>query len=208
MTNNKRPFFCIDNNNSLSTDTPKNFLISQSCYHYINLPNNVFFESSGTFLNTEGCFKRVIKFLPSVKQTKEDWQILRKLFSYSKKINYTSNYKFNTLIHFNNNTFNNYKNLISFLYFANNFFYATHKFMSNKNLSGKVKININKIKASKTKIALTNLKLWIKDFYTGGSDCYSNKSITMINCSSLYRSQKSNFNIVYRKTLFILLLFT
>ena len=206
MINNKRPFFCIDNNNSLSSDIPKKFLASQSCYNYINLPNNVFFESSGTFLNTEGCFKRVIKFLPSVKQTKEDWQILRKLFSYSKKINYTSNQKFNTLIYFNNNTFNNYKNFISFLYFSNNLFNATHKFMSNKNLSVKVKIHINKIKVSKTKIVLTNFKLWIKDFYIGGSDCYSNKSITMINCSNLYKSQKNNFNIVFNKTLFILLL--
>ena len=44
-----------------------------------------FFESNGTFINTEGCFKKVVKFLPSVKQSKEDWQILRKIFSYSKK---------------------------------------------------------------------------------------------------------------------------
>jgi len=100
ISTNNRPFFCIDHNNSVSTNIPKNLLLNKSCYNYINLPNNVFFESSGTFLNTEGCFKKVIKFLPSIKQTKEDWQILRKLFSYSKKINYTSNYKFNSLGNF------------------------------------------------------------------------------------------------------------
>ena len=196
VTTNKRPFFCFDQNNSISTSIPKNLLTSQSCYNYINLPNNVFFESNGTFINTEGYFKRVVKFLPSSKQTKEDWQILRKLFSYSKKINYTSNHKINNLIHFNNNTFNNYKNFIGFLYFANKFISTTHKFMFNKTLSGKLIINLNRIKISKTKVVLTNLKLWIKDFYTGGSDCYSNKSITMINCSSLYRYQKKNFNLV------------
>jgi NADH dehydrogenase/NADH:ubiquinone oxidoreductase subunit G len=82
---NKRPFFCFDQNSSLSTNIPKYLLSNQSCYNYINLPNNVFFESNGTFMNTEGHFKKVVKFLPSSKQSKEDWQILRKIFSYSKK---------------------------------------------------------------------------------------------------------------------------
>ena len=196
ILNNKRPFFCFDQNSSVSTNIPKYLLLNQSCYNYINLPNNVFFESNGTFINTEGHFKKVVKFLPSSKQSKEDWQILRKIFSYSKKINYTSNYRFNSIIHFNNNTFNNYKNFIGFLYFANKFISTTHKFMFSKNVSGKLKVNFNKIKLSKTKVISTNLKLWIKDFYTGGSDCYSNKSITMINCSSLHRSQNKNFNSV------------
>ena len=195
-TTNKIPFFCFDQNNSILSNVPNNLLINQSCYNYINLPNNVFFESNGTFINTEGYFKQVVKFLPSSKQTKEDWQILRKLFSYSKKINYTSNYKFNNLIHFNNNTFNNYKNFISFLYFANEFISTTNKFKLTKKISGKIKINFDKLSISKTKLILTNLKLWIKDFYIGGSDCYSNKSITMINCSNLYKSQSKNFNLI------------
>ena len=50
-----------------------------------------------------------------------------------------------------------------------------------------------------TAVAMTwnkdaNVKLWMKDFYIGGSDCYSNKSVTMINCSNLYKSQQNNFN--------------
>ena len=195
VNTNKRPFFCFEHNNSISTNVPKKFLLNQSCYNYINLPNNVFFESSGTFLNTEGYFKKVVKFLPSYKQTKEDWQILRKLFSYSKKINYTSNHKLNTLIHFNNNTFNNYKNFINFLYYANKFYLSNNQL--NNNLTRKIKTNIPKIKFSKTKINLTNVKLWIKDFYIGGSDCYSNKSVTMINCSNLYKSQQNTFKLAF-----------
>ena len=194
ISNNTRPFFCFDQNNSVSSNLPKKFLLSQSCYNYINLPNNVFFESNGTFINTEGCFKKVVKFLPSVKQSKEDWQILRKIFSYSKKINYLSNPKFNKVLNFNNNSFNNYKNFIGFLYFSNSF--LNNNFMFPKKLSGKLKINLNQINISKTRVILTNLKLWIKDFYIGGSDCYSNKSITMINCSNLYRSTNKNFNLV------------
>merc|ERR1711894_271998 len=137
ISTNKAPFFCFDQNNSVSTNLPKKLLLNQSCYNYINLPNNVFFESNGTFINTEGYFKKVVKFLPSIKQSKEDWQILRKIFFYSKKIKYLSNPKFNNIIHFNNNSFNNYKNFIGFLYFANSF--LNNKFVFNKNLSGKLK---------------------------------------------------------------------
>ena len=197
-----RPMFCLEHNNSMITNISKSLLSNYSVYNYINLPNNTFFESSGTYINTQGFFKKVFKFLPSVKQTKEDWQIIRKLFSYSKKINFTANYKFNNLVQFNNNTINNYKNFIGFLYFANQFFYNNHKDTFNKNVSGNFDIKEDFIKQTKTKILLTNIKIWIKDFYIGGEDCYSNRSVTMINCSKLHRSQKSNFNIVSVYTLY------
>ena len=192
----KTPFFCLEHNHSMITEVPKSVITNYSVCNYINLPNNVFFESSGTYLNTQGLFKKVVKFLPSSKQTKEDWQIIRKLFSYSKRINYVTSFKFNNLIHFNNNTFNNYKSFIGFLYFANRFIATNHKSGLNKSIQGNFNIEKKILKVTKTKLLLTNFKIWIKDFYIGGSDCYSNHSITMINCSKLYRSQKSNFTVL------------
>ena len=202
-TQGVRPMFCLEHNHSMITDVPKNILSNYSVYNYVNLPNSTFFESSGTYLNTQGLFKKVVKFLPSGKQSKEDWQIIRKLFSYSKKINFTSNFRFNSLIHFNNNTINNYKNFIGFLYFANRFFFNNHKEIFNNSISGNFNVQRSKIKTTKNKLTLTNIKIWIKDFYIGGEDCYSNRSITMINCSKLYRSQKNNFNAVMPGTLMV-----
>jgi hypothetical protein len=46
VNTNKRPLFCFEHNNSISTNVPKKFLLNQSCYNYINLPNNVFFEDN------------------------------------------------------------------------------------------------------------------------------------------------------------------
>ena len=190
-----RPMYCLEHNHSMITEVSKSLLSNYSVYNYINLPNNTFFESSGTYLNTQGFLKKVVKFLPSIKQTKEDWQIIRKLFSYSKKINFTTSSKFNNLVQFNNNTINNYKNFIGFLYFANQFFYNNHKDSFNKNVSGEFNLKKSYIKTPKAKVFLTNTKIWIKDFYIGGEDLYSNRSVTMINCSKLHRSQKTNFNL-------------
>ena len=192
----KNPFFCIDHNHSMVTEIPKKLLDNYSVCNYINLPNNIFFGSSGTYLNTKGHFKKVVKFISSGKQIKEDWQIIRKVFSYSKKINFTSNYKFNSLLIFNNTTVNLHKNFINFLYFASRFFYINNIKIFNSKISGRINIQRKKIKKSKTKLVLTNLKIWMKDFYIGGTDCYSNRSITMINCSKLYRAQKNNFNLI------------
>ena len=192
----KKPLFCLEHNYSMITEVPKPILSNYSVCNYINLPNNVFFESSGTYLNTQGFFKKVVKFLPSGKQTKEDWQIIRKLFAYSKRINYVANTKTNGVIHFNNNTFNNYKSFIGFLYFANRFLVTNHKSSLNKNIQGDFNLENKHIKLTKTNLFLTNFKIWIKDFYIGGTDSYSNHSITMINCSKLYRSQKTNFTVL------------
>jgi len=115
----KTPKFYIEQNNGFPLTISKQFLKSYNVYHYINLPNNVFFESTGTYLNTEGVFKKTIKFIPTIKQTKEDWQIIRKIYANTKKISFLSNFKYNTILTYNNKTFLKYKNFISFLYFTN-----------------------------------------------------------------------------------------
>jgi len=79
------PKFCLEQNNGILNSLVSNFNSSYKTCNYINLPNNTFFESNATFLNTEGIVKKTIKLLSTNKQTKEDWQIIRKMFSCSKK---------------------------------------------------------------------------------------------------------------------------
>ena len=183
------PGFCFEHNHSKLSEVSEEFLNRFHIYNYINLPNNVFFESSGTYLNTQGLFKKTIKFLPSQKQTKEDWQIIRKLFLYIKKVKFVNNLKDNQSVIFNNTTFKTFNDYINLLYFSN----SKTKSTLNCQISGKFDILKNGMKCSKKKLFLTNTKNWLKDFYIGGTDSYSKYSSTMINCSKNYRSEKNNF---------------
>jgi NADH-quinone oxidoreductase chain G len=193
-TNNS--MYCFENNNSIITNTPKNFLTNYSISNYINLPNNVFFGTNSTYLTTNGYFKKVTKILSSEKQIKEDWQILRKIFSYSNNISFSSNIKYNQLINFSNNTLHSSRKILNCLYIASRFSLTNQSNILKEKISGTFNINRKKIKIVKSKLYTTNLKIWIKDFYIGGTDNYSNKSINMINSSKLYRYQTTNFNIL------------
>ncbi len=190
----KTPTFYIEQNNGFPKTISTQFSNKCKIYQYLNLPNNLFFESSGTYLNTEGIFKKSIKFIPTLKQTREDWQIIRKLFANTKKISFISNFKYNTILSYNNKTFLKYKNFIGFLYYTNQVLTSKNYYM-NKETSIALNLNINnKFKMKKSKIFTTKFKLWLQDFYIGGKDLYSKYSLTMINCSKSYRLEKTNFS--------------
>ena len=138
-------------------------------------------------------FKKTVKFISTNKQTKEDWQIIRKILSCSKKINFSNNFKCNSLINFNNNNLNNFKNFTGFLYIATNSIEAKSNVRLTKTVSNYLVNPINTVKQKKLKIFSTKLKIWINDFYLGGKDQYSKQSSTMINCSKTLRTEKHIF---------------
>jgi len=193
-SNDSLPKFCFEQNNGIITTAISKYYKSQyKIYNYLNLPNNVFFETNGTYLNTEGVFKKTVKFISTNKQTKEDWQIIRKILACSKNINFSNNAKDNSIVTFNNNNLNNFKNFTEFLHFATNNIEAK----STIHLNGKIPssfVNTDDIvKQKKFKIFSTKFKIWINDFYLGGKDQYSKKSSTMINCSKALRAEKHTF---------------
>ena len=170
-----------------------NFNSSYKTCNYINLPNNTFFESNATFLNTEGIVKKTIKLLSTNKQTKEDWQIIRKMFSCSKKIAYLNNTRYNSIINFNNNNLTKFKNFTNFLYAATSGITSKSNAFSSKTQSiYNIKFT-NLLKFNKSKIYNTKLKIWINDFYIGGKDPYSKYSSTMIKCSKTFRKDQTTF---------------
>jgi NADH-quinone oxidoreductase chain G len=190
---NLLPKFCIEQNNGLTMNNLSDLKSQYKIYNYINLPNNVFFETSGSYLNTEGVFKKTVKFVSTNKQTKEDWQIIRKIFSYSKKINFSNNSKCNSIISFNNNNLNNFKKFAGFLYNATNTVGAKSSLYSIKNVSNHFVEPVNIVKHKKFKMFSTKFKIWINDFYLGGKDQYTKQSSTMIKCSKALRKDKHTF---------------
>lgn len=194
ITEKKNSKIFIEQNSGIKTQFFENIQENYNIYKYINLPNKVFFESTGTFMNTEGFLKKSISFLTTNNQLKEDWQILRKLYNYSKNINFLTNLRLNNIIAYNSNNILNFRNFIKFQYY-------TTKNLNNSvfffNYEKKI-YNYNKIfdiyKQNKTKLFQTKIRLWLDDFYIGGNDIYTKYSSTMITCSKLYRLNTKNFN--------------
>jgi len=86
--------------------------------NHLHLPNTVFFEASGTYLNTEGNTCKVTKVIKPLGQSKNDWQIIRKMFSYSKKNLFLTNFLKNNNVAFNSNILYYFKNYLGFQHYA------------------------------------------------------------------------------------------
>lgn len=164
-----------------------------STFNSINLPSNSFFESTGSYYNTEGKLKKNIKFITSKNYTKDDWQILRKIFANSNKISFLHNKKDNAIINFNLNNFAHFKNYICFLNLATPNLSLKKNILNNFIKKNEFQTKI-KFKKNINKINETKLKIWLNDFYIGGTDTYSRSSITMINCSKVLRKENHNFS--------------
>lgn len=179
-----------------STDTSKNFNFFSTAYsfeknspQYSFLPASIFYENEETFLNTEGLIKRTVKVIFR-KKTKNNWQILRKMFK-SLKTNINFINKTNNLIFFNSKEISLFKN---FMYFN----YQATQSLSNLNFYLPVKTNsfslTNKnFKFKSRKLINTKLKYWLDDFYSGGRDEYSQNSLVLTNCSKILRTKSTNF---------------
>ena len=191
--NNFLPKFCIEQNNGIINGILNLSTAKYKICNYINLPNNVFFESTSTFLNTEGVFKKSLKLISTNKQTKEDWLILRKLFAYSKNINYLNNFKYNSIVGFNTVSLNKFNSFMNFLFIATTNLNKRSNSYLFKTISIFKSQPIKKLSLNRSKLFSTKLKIWINDFYIGGKDPYSKYSSTMIKCSINLRNEKSNF---------------
>ena len=162
--------------------------------NYFNLPNKTFFESTNTYINTTGHFKKNIECIPNVGKSKDDWSILRKLFSCTKHINFTQCLNISHKINFNFKNLTNFKNFVNFLNYPVKSLSRYSFYFNDKSLTLILKCKgYNK---SKSKIFPTKLQLWLEDFYISGKDSYSNKSSTMIKCSKIYRKDSYNFSIL------------
>ena len=158
--------------------------------NYIYLPNNTFFEDSGSYMNTEGEVKSTVKLISSMQNTKNNWHLLRKLTSTLKNIEFTSNIKYNTRIFYNSNNLFNFKNFISLLYLSTG---SLSKLSFHLKKQTQTFNPIVPLKIAKVKVLTTQLKKWIEDFYLGGYDNYSKESATMISCSTNLRQDTHTF---------------
>ena len=105
-------------NNNINANLVEQLKLCFNLKTHLHLPNSVFFETSGTYMNTEGDLQRTTKVVASLGQVKTDWQIVRKLISYSSKMLFINKFLKNNKISFNSNTVSHHRNFIGFQYYA------------------------------------------------------------------------------------------
>ena len=81
------PYKILIQQNSIFTgDFYENIRMKFRSSLLFNLPNKVFFEDSGTYVNVEGLVKKKIKIIPSTSNSKSNWNILRSLANHLDKV--------------------------------------------------------------------------------------------------------------------------
>lgn len=185
--NDTKKLLLIDQNNKNSLWYAKEGLSSSN---YMYMPNNNFFETFGSYMNTEGDIKKTNKLISSMRNTKDDWQLLRKLLSSLVNIEFTSNVINNKKIVFNCKKITDFRNLIKFLYINTKSLSSASFYLKNETQYFSLNLNNN---FKKIKLIISQLAKWLEDFYLGGFDNYCKDSDLMINCSINLRKNNTTF---------------
>jgi hypothetical protein len=160
----------------------------QQCMY---LPSSHFFESSGTFINTQSACKLSTKIVSSNLGSKNDWEILRILLSNSAVLNLLHSSQKILFLNWNLNRFRNYT---LFLVYASQNLSNLSFFLRGK--SQTVFNKLIKFQSCKMRFLNTKLKRYIYDFYVTNESYYSKFSFIMIQCSNIFRSERTNFESV------------
>jgi hypothetical protein len=191
---NSTPSFLAQNisyqgNSSVRLDSITNKLSTE----YSHLPVQLFFESNDTFIDTEGFVKRTTRIVTPQLNSKNSWQLLRKLLINFDKFLFTNNTRNNNSIVFNSNSLLNFKNYINFNHYAVCTLTSLNIYLSVQNQPIK-KIRNFFFKQSSSKLFTSKIKHWLDDFFCGGKDGFTNHSSVLANCSDLMRVKITNFH--------------
>lgn len=193
--NNINPLFLDQNskiNNNIEIFNSLDNISDTKFKQYFYLPSSMFYENEETFINTDGFVKRTNKLILK-KKTKNNWQILRRVFKHLQTNLKFLDHKNNNLISFNSKKINNFKTYINFHYQATQTLTSINFYLNNKNESFILFDNISNFKEKRVKLKNTKLKYWLDDFFNGGKDEYSQHSLVLSNCSKILRSKSTNF---------------
>ena len=190
-SNNSR--FFIDQNNNINNKNTYLNLKHNTNSNYFYLPNNLFLEDNESFINTQGLFKKVTKLINFKKNSKSNWQIIRKFYANSRKLAYFSNKKDNNIVNFDCINIFNYKNYINFQFNAATTL-TSLSFYLNKQNKPLIKTFNTLIKVTKLKIFDTKVKYWLDDFFmSNNKDSFSYNSSVMSKSSKIIRTNSTNF---------------
>lgn len=156
----------------------------------IQISNNMFYENSETFLTTEGRLKKSTKLIFK-KRNKSTWQILRRFLKILNNQTCFLDNKTNNILNFNSNKLMDFRNYISFQYYATNSLTNLNFHLIQK--TNAFDLKHTNFKKQTNKYHNTKINYWLNDFFLGGKDSYSHDSLILANCSKIQRSEFTNF---------------
>jgi hypothetical protein len=178
-------------NRSWFTKTSKKNDNIRSCFY---IPTEDFYTNPGTYVNTEGFFKKSVRITVSKLHFKNDWRFLRRIFRCTKKkIFFTKDIKNKKKIFFRSKNPFKFKNYLVLQIFPIKVFTRLLYYQLSETKPFVLKTSFFFILFSKN--FNTKIKLWIQDFYLGNKDLYSRHSKTMVKCSAYIKITKLNFLI-------------
>jgi Molybdopterin oxidoreductase len=195
-TGNKIPKVAIYQSSSIEnsswfTKTLKKNESIRSCFY---VPTENFYNNFGTYVNTEGFFKKSSSIIVSKLSLKNDWRFLRRIFKYTKKkIWFTKDIKNKQRIFFRSKNPFKFKNYLALHLFPVKIFTRLMFYQLSENKPFFIKTSMFFFLLSKT--FNTKIKFWLQDFYLGNRDLYSRHSKTMVKCSAYLKVTKLNFVI-------------
>jgi len=177
----------------------QNFTIQKSNFFkfirfkkYLYLPSSTFFENQETFITTEG-FRKIGSKLIFRKNTKSDWQLLRKLAQIFLGFENLIYVKVNKILLYENKSLFDCKNFIYFHFYAVQNLTNLNEHLLSESRKFILYKKFNIFKNLTVKMFYTKLKYWLDDFYIGGKDFFCQNSLTLTRCSANWRSQTTNF---------------
>nr|YP_010377428.1 NADH dehydrogenase subunit 11 [Navicula tsukamotoi]QYB23115.1 NADH dehydrogenase subunit 11 [Navicula tsukamotoi] len=179
----KRELICHSNCTVTNFGTSKKFVYVSS---------SGFFENQETFITTEG-FRKISSKLILKKNSRSDWQVLRKLAQNFLKSSYLSCLKDNKCLFYESNSLFDFKNFINFIYQVTQNLTNLNEYLLFVNRKFVFYRNFSKFKSRIKKSVNKKIKYWIDDFYVGGKDNFCQNSVTLIRSSSNYKVASTNF---------------
>ena len=160
--------------------------------NYHNVPGSLNYETSGTYINTEGIVKKTFKMILSPKTSKGAWYIIRKFMDVAKSLSYSSNPGLTNKVIFNTKTLYSFKIFVNYHYYATKSLGSLSFYLASR--PSMFVLDRSQFYLASKKTANTKLKFWLDDFYLGGKDTHSFSSSTMAACSLSLRYEITNFN--------------
>lgn len=179
----------LDQNFTISANNISNLLKVKK---FLYLPVDTFFENNETFINTEGLVKKTNKLIFR-KNTKNNWQLIRRFIKNANLLVNTTNLKNNKILFFNSKNLYNFKNFISFQFYAIQNLTNFSFYLKKQNASFIIYKKFNTFKSTQTKLFNTKIKYWLDDFFVGGKDRLCQNSLILIKCSINTRLLTSTF---------------
>lgn len=161
--------------------------------NYFYLPNSLFLEDNGTYVNTHGLIKKTTKLIQFKKESKTDWQITRKFYANTQSLIFFNNKKDNNLISFASINLFHFRNYTSLQFYAVQMLSSLNFYLTREN-SPIFMSPRSPIKQMRIKLLSTKVKNWLDDFFNNnGKDSFSYSSSVLINCSKIARISTTNF---------------